>query len=616
MKYLKFLKGLVIIGVVVLLSSCGHEQSPTTGWNYNDPSNGGFEKYPFYEQVTGPGLVLIEGGRFVMGRTEQDVMFDWDNIPRTVTVSSFYMDQTEVRNFDYLEYLYWLDRVFGARYPMIYEKALPDTNIWRTQLSAREKYVKYYLRHPAYRDYPVVGVNWLQASNYAAWRTDRVNEGILVSMGLMEMNTEQANMDHFDTEAYLAGQYDLGVVRDYLSNLDPNSTGERIVRMEDGILLPEYRLPTEAEWEFAALGLIGNTIYERVVERRIYPWNGHVTRTNAKDSYGAFVANFRRGRGDYMGVAGDLNDAGDITTPVYAYWPNDYGLYNMGGNVSEWVSDVFRPLSHEDMNEFNPYRGNEYKVKAKSSFGGLKPKLGFVVWNYDKIVGQIDQFIGSADLNTSETILINYMKQFAMAADTLEREGQHEDASIKMEDGMLDFTGKSVRQNTDEANAVEDMGFDIANQYDDTRVRDQIVSMLKIKIAQYIEEKPGEIQTRDVKISENLDRRNYTKSDNRNYLDGSYETQPGTDDESWTTSPNRDQSQTEMMYDYPNSRSDNRATSMVNDRVRVYKGASWKDGAYWLSPGTRRFLLETQRDNDLGFRCAMDRVGSPMGRNQ
>jgi formylglycine-generating enzyme required for sulfatase activity len=68
-----------------------------------------------------------------------------------------------------------------------------------------------------------------------------------------------------------------------------------------------------------------------------------------------------------------------------------------------------------------------------------------------------------------------------------------------------------------------------------------------------------------------------------------------------------------MMYDYPDSRSDNRATSMINDRVRVYKGASWRDGAYWLSPGTRRFLLETQRDNDLGFRCAMDRVGSPIG---
>ncbi|MFW6226902.1 MAG: formylglycine-generating enzyme family protein, partial [Bacteroidota bacterium] len=111
MKYSRFLKSLVLLGVVVFLASCGGEQSPTTGWEYNDPENGGFEKAPFYEQMTGPGLVLIEGGRFVMGRTEQDVMYDWDNMPNTVTVSSFYMDQTEVRNFDYLEYLYWLRRV-------------------------------------------------------------------------------------------------------------------------------------------------------------------------------------------------------------------------------------------------------------------------------------------------------------------------------------------------------------------------------------------------------------------------------------------------------------------------------------------------------------------------
>lgn len=613
MKYMRFLKNLVIVGVIVFMASCGGEYSPTTGWEYNNPQNGGFEKFPFYEQITGPGLVLVEGGRFVMGRTEQDVMYDWDNIPRTVTVSSFYMDQVEIRNFDYLEYLYWLDRVFGARYPMIYEKALPDTNIWREKLSAREKYVKYYLRHPAYRDYPVVGVNWLQASNYAAWRTDRVNENILIRQGLLEMIPNQNNMDHFDTEAYLSGQYDLGVIRDYLTNLDPNSSGDRIARMEDGILLPEYRLPTEAEWEFAALGLIGNTIYERVVERRLYPWNGHVTRTNAKESYGDFVANFRRGRGDYMGQAGDLNDAAEVTAPVYAYWPNDYGLYNMGGNVSEWVRDVYRPLSLQDMDNYSPYRGNYYTVNAQSSFGGLKPKLGFVVWNYSKVSTYLDEISRKSsdlgDLNKHETILIEYLKQFAMAADTLAGLDKHEDASIKMEDGLLDFTGKSIRQNTEEATRVENMtGYSIANDYDDTQVRDEMVSMIKVGIAQYIEEKPGEIQTRAVKIQENLDRRNYRKADNINYKDGSYETRPGA---LWNSNANPHDSHTNEMYDYPQG--SNIGSSLINDRTRVYKGASWRDGAYWLSPGTRRFMLETQRDNDLGFRCAMDRVGSPIG---
>ncbi len=616
MKYMGFLKSFMLLTTAILMVACGYERSPTTGWNYNDPQSGGFEKQPFMEQVTGPGLVLIEGGRFTMGRTEQDVMFDWDNIPRTVTVPSFYMDQTEVRNFDYLEYLYWLKRIFGDRYPTVYERALPDTNIWREKLGEREQYVRYYLRHPAYRDYPVVGVNWIQASNYAAWRTDRVNEMILVELGFMERIPDQANEEHFNTEAYLAGQYDLGVIRESMVNLDPNAPDDRLVRMEDGILLPAYRLPTEAEWEFAALGLIGNTIYERVVERRIYPWNGHITRTSAKESYGDFVANFRRGRGDYMGTAGYLNDAASITAPVYAYWPNDYGLYNMAGNVSEWVRDVYRPLSHEDMSDFAPFRGNVYTVQARSSFGGLQPKLGFVMWDYSAIIDYLNDYQQISrelnDINEHEEMLITYLKQFAIGADSMADISRHEDASILMEDGLLDFTGKSPRPNTDEANATEaELGVNMANDFDEMQVRDENIITIQAVIAQYIEASPGEIQTRAVTVQENLDRRNYRKADNINYKDGTYTTAPGATWDQRSDVADPDRSYTDQMYDYPEE--ENIGSSLINDRVRVRKGGSWRDGAYWMSPGTRRFLLETQRRDDLGFRCAMDRVGSPIG---
>jgi len=123
--------GLGLLVAVFLFASCGKEKSSVTGWNYNDPKNGGFEKAPYDEQETGPGLVLIEGGTFTMGRTEQDVTIDWNNIPRRATVSSFYMDETEVANVHYLEYLYWTTRVFGADYPEVYNKALPDTLVWR-----------------------------------------------------------------------------------------------------------------------------------------------------------------------------------------------------------------------------------------------------------------------------------------------------------------------------------------------------------------------------------------------------------------------------------------------------------------------------------------------------
>ena len=84
-----------LMALTLLLASCGKEKSSVTGWNYNDPANGGFEVAPYDEQETGPGLVLVEGGTFSMGRTEQDITQDWNNIPRRVTVSSFYIDETE-----------------------------------------------------------------------------------------------------------------------------------------------------------------------------------------------------------------------------------------------------------------------------------------------------------------------------------------------------------------------------------------------------------------------------------------------------------------------------------------------------------------------------------------
>lgn len=385
-------KILAFIAILFVASACQKELSRGTGWEYNNPRNGGFQVIPYLEQETGPGLVLIEGGTFVMGRSEQDVLYDWNNIPRRVTVSSFYMDETEVTNLFYLEYLYWLGRVFGADYPEVHDKALPDTLVWRDRLAYNEPYVELYLRHPAYRDYPVVGVNWHQANDYCAWRTDRVNEMILIREGILNMDPNQFNEENFNTDAYFAGQYE-GMVRNDLTDLNPSGAGTRKVRMEDGIMLPRYRLPTEAEWEFAAVGLIGNTLYERVIERRLYPWNGHITRTDRYQNMGEFIANFKRGRGDNMGVAGNLNDGADITAEVFSYWPNDYGLYNMAGNVSEWVMDVYRPLSPEDVSDFRSYRGNVYKTQVRDADGFIEEKdtLGRIMWRDVTIEESIDR---------------------------------------------------------------------------------------------------------------------------------------------------------------------------------------------------------------------------------
>jgi formylglycine-generating enzyme required for sulfatase activity len=227
-----FIKSTAVLCGVIFLVSCQPERSKSTGWHHNSPENfgSGFEKFPAMDQETGPGLTLVEGGTFTMGMTEQDVMRDWNNNPRKVTVPSFYIDQTEVSNFDYLEYLFWLGRVYGSvdpysgqaytpdgaedsfdplvesykkdlnfdqstaktdslleklkgtnafnkyiinysesftsNYQEVFRKALPDTLCWRSPLSSMEHFVNYYLRHPAYRDYPVVGVSWIQANEY------------------------------------------------------------------------------------------------------------------------------------------------------------------------------------------------------------------------------------------------------------------------------------------------------------------------------------------------------------------------------------------------------------------------------------------------------------------
>jgi formylglycine-generating enzyme required for sulfatase activity len=174
-----------------------------------------------------------------------------------------------------------------------------------------------------------------------------------------------------------------------------------------------------------------------------------------------------------MGTAGKLNDNADITAPVFSYVPNDYGLYNMGGNVAEWVMDVYRPLSHEDANDFNAYRGNVYKTQVTDDEGAIAEK------------------------------------------DSL-----------------------------------------------------------------------GRVQYRDVSEDEASSRRNYKKADNIAYLDG--------DEPEYAN------------YSYG-------STSLINDKSRVYKGGSWKDRAYYMTPGTRRYLDEDQATDYIGFRCAMSRVGSPVG---
>ena len=282
----------------------------------------GFVVADFGGQPPGPNQVLVQGGRTVLGTFEEDGFYTHDNVERTVTVQSFFLDQTEIANIHWLEYLHYIQRDSSETY---FQSALPDTTVWEKELAFNTPYVSNYLRYPGFRYYPVVGVSWNQAVDYCRWRTEAVNK--------------QRAMEYYG-EDYIDGD---------------------IPPIESGIYLPEFRLPTEAEWEYAAYGQVGDQwLDENQTQRRLYPWDGRTIRSSKRGSVGKFQANFKRGRGDYAGIAGALNDAGFVTMNIYEYAPNDFGLYNMAGNVNEWVFDIYRPLNFQDMEDLNPIRKSDF----------------------------------------------------------------------------------------------------------------------------------------------------------------------------------------------------------------------------------------------------------------
>jgi gliding motility-associated lipoprotein GldJ len=532
--------GLLTTSLLLLVGCGGGNVSRGTGWDINSKKGGFQYNIDFDDQETGPGLVFIEGGTFTKGQVQDDVLHDWNNTPTQQHVMSFYIDETEVTNLMYMEYLDWLETVFPTsepRYRQIYEGALPDTLVWRNQLGYLEELTTNYLRHPAYAEYPVVGVNWLQAVQYAEWRTDRVNEYFLERESYIQKDVRYTEIEAnstFSTAAYLKRpETAYGNKMDSLIGKKGQiKVGDSLVNnyasTEKGVLLPSYRLPTESEWEYAALALVGDREYNTYRGKKKYPWSGEYTRSSERRTEGDQLANFKLGKGDYGGIAGWSDDGADITIQVKQYPPNDFGIYDMAGNVAEWVSDVYRPIIDDEANDFNYYRGNVY----------LKSVLG--------------------------------------------------------EDGKAEVISP-----------------------------DQLVFDTLPNGKVLLKRLPGELKQMPVDEEETFLRQNFSESDNRNFRDGDIESSRRFGDGSSNENSNRPE--TTVMYDAPNTPkasydeegnlvatidSSPKRTTLISDEVRVFKGGSWRDRAYWLDPAQRRYLPQYMATDYIGFRCAMSRLGS------
>ena len=260
------------------------------------------------------GMVPIPAGTFHMGQTDEDPASTQINFNKQVTIGGFFMDDTEITNNEYRQFtnFFLVDNGTIDGFPAVSAddfraQYYPDSTVWVRDFSHHmgDPIQDYYYWHPGYDQYPVVGIDWDAAVFFCKWRTAYWND-FRKTIGEPPM--------------------------------------------------PAFRLPSEAEWEYASRG--GKDMAK-------YPWGNPYTR----NSKGCMLANFKPGRGNFF------DDGYAYTSPVMAFFPNEWGLWDTSGNVSEWCLDDFNPAAVPTVWDLNPqYIDERTNPESKKYNARIAPK--------------------------------------------------------------------------------------------------------------------------------------------------------------------------------------------------------------------------------------------------